>query len=104
MEKVIQDGRVAVLVSRGFGAGWSTWNQERPELLFDPFIVNLLIEDPDERDKIKAYMDLKYPDVYTGGLDDLVVQWVPQGEKFRIHEYDGAESLVLMSEEKWVTA
>ena len=104
MEKVIQDGRVAVLVSRGFGAGWSSWNREFPELLFDPFIVNLLLEDPNERDKIQAYMDLKYPDVYTGGLDDLVVQWVPQGAKFRIHEYDGSESLVLESEEQWVIA
>ena len=104
MEKVIQDGKVAGLISRGFGAGWSTWDQEYPELLVDPFIVNLLLEDPNEMDKIKAYMDLKYPDAYTGGLEDLVVQWVPQGERFRIHEYDGSESLVLESEEKWVIA
>ena len=104
MNKVVQNGYVAVLVSRGFGAGWSTWNQERPELLFDPFIVNLLLEDPNEMDKIKAYMDLKYPDAYTGGLEDLVVVWVPQGERFRIHEYDGAESVILESEERWVIA
>ena len=26
MEKIIEDGKVAVLVSKGYGAGWSTWN------------------------------------------------------------------------------
>ena len=26
MEKIIRDGKVAVAVSYGFGAGWSTWN------------------------------------------------------------------------------
>lgn len=26
MDKVIKDGKVAVLYSPGFGAGWFTWN------------------------------------------------------------------------------
>ena len=26
IEKVVRDGKVAVLVSPGYGAGWSTWN------------------------------------------------------------------------------
>jgi hypothetical protein len=104
--KVVDNGRVAVLVSRGFGAGWSTWADRdlQEHLLFEHNVVNFLQENPEEVDKIKAYMTLTYPDAYLGGLDGLCVHWVPQGEKFRIHEYDGAESLVLMSEEKWVTA
>ena len=40
-ERVVRDGRVAVLVSPGFGAGWSTWadRELRERLLFDPEVV-----------------------------------------------------------------
>ena len=57
-----------------------------------------------ELDKIQAYMELKYPEAYCGGLKDLEVNWVPVGARFRIDEYDGAESLVLESEQRWMTA
>jgi hypothetical protein len=103
MDKVVRDGMVAVLVSPGFGAGWYTWNKEMPELLFDPTIVDLLLSGADPAD-IQAYADLKYPDIYIGGLEDLIVKWVPEGTKFRIDEYDGSESLVLESQEVWMTA
>jgi hypothetical protein len=49
-------------------------------------------------------MELKYPEVYCGGLEDLVITWVPVGERFRIEEYDGSESLVLESNQRWMTA
>ena len=104
--KVVQDGKVAVLVSPGFGAGWSTWADAelRERLLFEHNVVNFLLEDPQDVERVLAYMTLTYPDTYTGGLEDLIVVWVPQGVKFRIHEYDGAESLVLESEELWMVA
>lgn len=41
MEKVIKDGKVALLIS---GTGWSTWN-ESDEMLYDPTIVNILMDD-----------------------------------------------------------
>ena len=114
MEKFIKDGHVGVLVSRGFGAGWSTWNRECPEILFDPYIVSIIhpisdVEpdftlDKEEVQKIHTYCALKYPDAYLGGLDGLVVEWVPVGERFRIDEYDGSETLVLESQEVWVIA
>lgn len=43
MEKVIRDGKVAVLYSEGFGAGWSTWNEGMNELVFHPKIVNMVL-------------------------------------------------------------
>jgi hypothetical protein len=49
-------------------------------------------------------MELKYPDAYCGGLEDLEINWVSVGERFRIEEYDGAENLVLESDEHWMTA
>ena len=101
MQKLIRDGKVAVLVSPGFGAGWYTWHSI-DELVYDPSIVEWV--EKVELDKIQAYVGLKYPDVYCGGLENLEVNWVPVGAKFRIDEYDGAESLVLESEERWMTA
>ena len=45
MDKVIRDGKVAVLVSYGYGAGWSTWNSARSDsLLFDPDIVQMVLD------------------------------------------------------------
>jgi hypothetical protein len=101
MQKLIRDGKVAVLVSPGYGAGWYTWHFKE-ELLYDPSIVQWL--ETKELEKIRAYLELRYPDEYTGGLEDLVVEWVPVGARFRIEEYDGAESLVLEANQRWKTA
>jgi hypothetical protein len=103
MDKIVRDGMVAVLVSPGFGAGWYTWTKEMPELLFDPTLVDLVLSGA-ESEELVAYADLKYPEGYTGGAGDLIVKWVPEGAQFRIDEYDGSESLVLESEEVWITA
>ena len=98
MEKVVIDGKVAVLVSSGFGAGWSTWNyQYATELWVEPTIVKMLDEGKSQ-DEILAYCTVKYPEGYFGGIDDLAVQWVPVGTHFRIHEYDGSESLEVREE------
>jgi hypothetical protein len=102
MDKFIINEKVAVLYSPNFGSGWYTWNQEFPELIFNPAIVKLVADE--KFDELETYMELKYPAVYCGGLEDLVVTWVPVGEKFRIDEYDGSESLVLESKERWMTA
>ncbi len=103
MNKVVRAGKVAVLISPGYGAGWSTWNSGKTELLFDPTIVDLVLSEA-EPEKLEAYIDLKYPEAYTGGVGDLIVKWVPEGAKFRINEYDGAESLVLESQVEWFVA
>jgi hypothetical protein len=109
VDKLERDGQVAVLVSQGFGAGWSTWNPEYPEMLFDPYIATIVAdatEDSWERDisKITTYCTLKYPDAYLGGLAQLTVQWVPKGELFRVEDYDGSETLRLVSQTDWITA
>jgi hypothetical protein len=103
MEKVIKSGLVAVLISPNFGAGWSTWNQLKPELLFDPVIVGM-VEDGTDSKTIEAYCEAKYPDGYFGGADDLEVKWIPVGTQFRIHEYDGSETLELKDVLPWIIA
>jgi len=42
MNKLVRDGKVAVLYSPDYGSGWYTWNPNNPELLFDPAIVQLV--------------------------------------------------------------
>jgi len=102
MDKVIVNGKVAVLYSPGFGAGWYTWNQCLPELIFSPAIVNLVIEE--KFDELETYMELKYPEIYKGGMRDLEIEWLPVGTEFKISEYDGAESIELKDDTGWLVA
>jgi len=109
VKKYIKDGKVAVLVSRGFGAGWSTWSYDHPseQLLYEPNIVEILLSDKDTREKIKLiedYCEVNYKDFYLGGLEQLDVEWLPVGTAFRIHEYDGSESVEIRDEMDWVIA
>ena len=104
MEKVVRNGLVAVLISPNFGAGWSTWNPLKPELLFDPAVV-AMVEDGTDFKTIEAYCEAKYPPHgYFGGADDLVIEWVPVGTQFKVHEYDGSETLEVKEAMEWITA
>ena len=101
MEKVIKNGKVAVLVSHGYGGGFYTWGAP-VEAIFDPTLVDLI-----ENDKIQDaidYVKKTYPDAYEGGVGTLDIEWVPEGSKFIINEYDGSESLQLMDDTNWLTA
>lgn len=102
MEKLVEDGKVAVLYSPGFGAGWYTWNQTVPQILFDPAIVKLV--EKEKFDELATYVSLKYPDIYTGGMKDLKVAWISEGALFRIEDYDGSESIELKENDNWLVA
>jgi hypothetical protein len=105
MDKVIRDGKVAVLVSPGYGAGWSTWayrvDEDNPGfMLHDPTLVDM-VERGASVEAIEAYVTAKHPDTYCGGADDLTIQWLPVGTAFRIHEYDGSESVEIRDDIIW---
>ena len=102
MNKLIRDGRVAVLVSPGHGAGWSTWNSEHEEILFDPAIVEFV--EHNRWEELEVYVKLKYPGIYAGGLEGLAIEWIPQGVRFRVNEYDGSESIELQDHVNWLEA
>jgi hypothetical protein len=101
--KLVRDGKVAVIVSGGFGAGWSTWNYDYPQMLYDPVIAEML-EAGESTENIEVYCAEKYPGAYLGGSDGLYVAWLPQGTAFRIHEYDGSETVEIRDEVKWEIA
>jgi hypothetical protein len=108
MEKRYKDSgygyrEVAVLVSAGYGAGWTTWGMPE-EALFDPIIVDFVEANKNNSIELAEYLEKEYPDNYSGGLGGLYIHWVPEGKEFRIDEYDGAENLVLKSDDYWTIA
>lgn len=101
MKKVNRDGKVAVLISPGFGAGWSTWGYSQPQCLFDPKVVQWVEEG--KSTPIEDVIDYD-GDFYTGGADDLEIVWLEEGTQFRVEEYDGYESLVTNEDGYWMIA
>ena len=58
----------------------------------------------DAKQSIEKIIATKYPDyTYIKGTV-LDVEWVPVGAKFRIHEYDGAEEIVYLNMDDYITA
>lgn len=114
-----------VLISIGFGAGWSSWNSSHGrELATDPELVRLVdagehrgdgvsrsASDPDYALCHASPVFVKRAQEIVGnddgepryvcflGVDGLVVE--EASGPFRVHEYDGAESLEVASEMDW---
>jgi hypothetical protein len=104
MNKLIQEGKVAVLYSPGFGAGWYSWHGIA-ELLFDPVVVVLVLSKQDDyKERILQHCESTYGEEYYGGIYDLTVSWVPEGTKFVITEYDGNEGIDYMEDFVWQQA
>lgn len=103
MNKIERDGMVAVLVSPGFGAGWSTWNSEHRETLcMDAEIVQAVLDK--DIDKAVTIARQKCGDFYEGGAHDLTVKWVKKGAAFEIDECDGRESLHVIGGHDYLVA
>jgi hypothetical protein len=104
MEKLVRDGKVAVLYSPGFGAGWYSWNATNygDELVFDPVLATYV--DEGKIEEAQSYIAMRYPDAYAGGVEDLEIRWVPIGTRFTIEEYDGNESVQILENVDWMTA
>ena len=86
--KLVVDGKVAVAVSRGYGAGWSTWGYIDP---LDGRLNALFAED--KHKEAVALAENLYPDAYLVGGRDVEIVWLPIGTRFRINEYDGFEEI-----------
>lgn len=96
MEKVVRDGKVAIVLSRGYGAGWGSWNYGVHDvIMFHPKIVQM-VEEGRELDITEEWLksELGLEEVFNGGRDGLYIKWIPEGTKFRIDEYDGAETII----------
>ena len=101
-EKLIRDGKVAVLYSPGYGAGWFTWAPEYPGRVFDREIAEAILAG--DQNLAAQISERKYPNAYTGGARDLTVTWLPEGTIFDIEEYDGNESIHIIGTRSYLTA
>jgi hypothetical protein len=101
-EKLRRDGKVAVLYSPGFGAGWSTWNTDEPGLLFDSEIAEAVLNG--NRAEALAIAGRKYPHAYLGGIETLRVAWLNEGDQFEVEEYDGNEGIHVIGQGSYFTA
>lgn len=87
-----KNGELGVLISVGWGAGWSTWNNDK-ELAYDKRIVDKWLEKVTSDEMCDYIESLGYKRPYMGGYGDLRLVFVPRGTMFCIHEYDGYESI-----------
>ncbi len=94
-----EEGQVAVLISPGFGAGWSTWADPSIEeaVLFDSRLVDAVLAKMPIDQFADLCEDLGY-DNYKGGVEDLEVVWIDAGTRFTVEEYDGSESIRTFSD------
>lgn len=95
-----EKGEVGVIVSPGYGAGFSTWANDK-KICFDKEFIELILKNDEEG--LVRLKEEKYPDDYFE-YRDLKVEFVPRGTRFRIEEYDGAESLMVFNYENYLTA
>ena len=110
--KTIRNGKVAVLYSPGFGAGWYTWNDyhtdgdgsKREFLLFgDEYLISL-IEAGHMNHALNYAKSVLGEDFYYGGFEDIAIEWLDVGTRFIITEYDGSESIQTENATAWETA
>jgi len=110
MEKVIRDGKVAVLYSPGWGAGWYTWHGME-ELVYHPKLVEM-VENNQHKEITKGLIaellgiidEDDMPFISVSAIEDLKIVWLPVGTQFLIEEYDGNESITLKESQIWLTA
>lgn len=96
-----------VLISRGYGAGWSTWND--PKMAFDERLIRAFECGISQEDMQELCMECGYDDgyggrPYMGGFKGLEVVDIPSGMIFRIREYDGFESIGILDMDDWYLA
>lgn len=88
-----EDGKVAVLISHGFGAGWSTWasDSQKEGMLFDSRLVDYVLTNGVEG--LGEFAESLGYKSYMGGARDVVIMWLDPDVLFRVEEYDGCESI-----------
>ena len=102
----IREGKVGIVYSPGFGAGWYTWNRMHDnceQLIFDPQLVRL-VDQGSPTETIMARAEELVPGGGFYAVEDLEVYWLDQGTKFLINEYDGSETIQLMETTPWLQA
>ena len=93
-----------ILISPGYGAGWSTWvNDDQEEfMLFDEGLISL-VEEKASIEVVEQYVKEKLGVEYICllGYGQLEVRELEVGTPFQVGEYDGSEVLVVYNREDY---
>ena len=105
-----------ILISPCFGAGWSTWQFDANKEMIKLFLAYQPLIDAIEKhgnpsqefsqamENFKEEIMKRFPDeeagIYLGGARCLAVTEVTT--PFRIHEYDGSETVECRDELDWI--
>ena len=98
-DKIIRDGKVAILIAPAYGIGWSTegYNKEmRETMLFCPVLVEMILNNATQ-EELQAKAENLFEQAFVP--KDLTVKWIDQGTKFRVSESDGSESIKIFDEQ-----
>lgn len=100
-----ENGEVGILISRGFGAGWSTCDYNHGyDIAMDKRIIEKWLTSPNS-DEMKEFLNsIGYEGIYMGGYKNLYLEFIEPGTLFYIDEYDGAESLVTQNDNRFCMA
>jgi hypothetical protein len=96
LNKVVKDGKVAVLYAPVYDHGWYTRCSDVEQLLYDPTVVSWVLAGKPEsmRPSIEVYVEIKYhDDGLSHNLRQLEVSWLPIGTFFRVDDSDGWEAV-----------
>lgn len=117
-----KNGEIGVLVSPGYGAGWSTWGCD--ELAYDKRVVEFWLSHKDDKEFVATveesgyyrvpesaahkeamefFNSIGYGSPYMGGFDQIELEYVKKGVPWRISEYDGWESLETLDTAGFIT-
>ena len=100
MEKLYNNkGQVAVAVSPGYGAGWSTWNDPEDINPMDRRFNELILNG--DMDELKETCEKER--LQGCGLKQTVIEWVEPNTDFVIEEYDGFETIKYRDKTNWYT-
>jgi len=84
--------KIPVVISPGYGCGWSTWNSEVDPM--EPTIAKA-IEDKVPISQLKSIASSIYPNETLYGLETAIVKYVYSGDSFDIKDNDGYETLII---------
>ena len=93
MKKYIRDGRIGVLISPGYGIGFSTLNNNR-EICMDADLIEAHLEGDDV--EFRHILISKYNNPYVD--ENVILEWVPEGSRFIITEDMGRETIIIIDE------
>lgn len=101
-------GMYGVIVSSGYGAGWSSWNNIPAdngriiEYLFENNLVkDDIILEITKKDENFINLFSQEGDFYFGGFSGSRIYWLDKYSNFKIIEKDGEEKLEVINDFEW---